>query len=98
MWLKEANAKCCEPFENLAKDLKCFLPDLYEELEYLHSLHKKSFVRNQRILSLAKAKAIKRTPRFVPICPCRLKKPVEVVHLEQRENTRTEQLAYPKVR
>uniref|UniRef100_A0A1I8P8Q6 Testicular haploid expressed gene protein-like n=1 Tax=Stomoxys calcitrans TaxID=35570 RepID=A0A1I8P8Q6_STOCA len=98
MWLKESSAGCCNIFQRLPEELQCFLPELYAELQRLQNLHRHSFVKNQRILNLAKTKNIKKTPRFVPICPCKFKKPIEVIHLDQKENTRTEQLAYPKAR
>ncbi|XP_075170361.1 uncharacterized protein LOC142242681 [Haematobia irritans] len=98
MWLKECSDECCEVFEKFPEELKCFLPDLYGELQHLNRLHKNSFIKNQRIMDLAKTKSIKRTPRFMPVCPCKFTKPIELIHLDQRENTRTEQLSYPKAR
>ncbi|XP_073815004.1 uncharacterized protein [Musca autumnalis] len=98
MWLKESSPQCCEIHEKLPNDIKCFLPDLCKELEYMQCLHRQSFINSPRIMSLARPKSFKRTPRFVPICACKLKKPVEMVHLDQRENTRTDQLSYPKAR
>uniref|UniRef100_A0A1A9W3T4 Testicular haploid expressed gene protein-like n=1 Tax=Glossina brevipalpis TaxID=37001 RepID=A0A1A9W3T4_9MUSC len=96
MWLKEAQAECCEIVEPLVSHAECFVPDVCEELSQLQCLHDQQFIRRRRIWELAKP--TRRVPRFTPLCPCKLKKPIEIVHLEKRGHTRTEQLAYPTVR
>lgn len=96
MWLKEAQAECCEISEPLPSHTECFVPEVCEELSQLQCLHDQQFIRRRRIWELAKP--TRRVPRFTPFCPCKLKKPIEIIHLDKREHTRTEQLAYPTVR
>lgn len=98
MWLKETKPECCYQHETLPTDIQCFTPDICEELNRLYYLHRQAFVKNKRILELAKSKPRKRIHRFHNKCPCFFKKPIEIIRLEQRERTRTQQLAYPRAR
>lgn len=98
MWLKETKPECCYQHEVLPSQTQCFAPDICDELNRLYTLHSRAFVKNRRIMKLAKSKPRKRIHRFLNKCPCFFKKPIEIIRLEQREQTRTQQLAYPRAR
>ncbi|XP_037814742.1 uncharacterized protein LOC119605605 [Lucilia sericata] len=98
MWLKETKPECCVEHEPLPADIQCLTPDICRELGRLYYKHCKTFVRNQRIIELAKSKSRKRVHRVINRCPCYLKKSIEIIRLDQRANTRTEQLAFPRAR
>ncbi|XP_065371965.1 uncharacterized protein Theg isoform X2 [Calliphora vicina] len=98
MCLKEIKPECCIEHEPLPADIECLTPDICQELGRLYYLHRQSFVKNRRIMELAKSKPINRVHRFVNRCPCYLKKSIEIIRLDQRANTRTEQLAFPRTR
>lgn len=98
MWLKETKPECCYQHEVLPSETQCFAPDICDELNRLYKLHSRAFVKNRRIMKLAKSKPRRRIHRFLNKCPCFFKKPIEIIRLEQREHTRTQQLAYPRAR
>uniref|UniRef100_A0A1A9UWZ7 Uncharacterized protein n=1 Tax=Glossina austeni TaxID=7395 RepID=A0A1A9UWZ7_GLOAU len=98
MWRKETKPKCCEEHEPLPKQVQCFWPEVCEELQKLKCRHVKRFVKRKRLMKLAiPLKSVNRD-RFVPTCPCKLEKSIEILRLDERKHTRTEQLAYPKAR
>lgn len=96
MWLKEASAECCNEFSNMSKNNDCYLKDICQEIEELMEKHKHAFVNRPRLMQMAIP--LRRKKLFQPICACPFKRSIELVHLDQRENTRTAQLAYPTVR
>lgn len=98
MLLKETQPECCIEYEPLPVNIKCLAPDICQELARLYCRHRQAFVKNRRIMKLAKSKPSKRIQRFTNRCPCFLKKHIEVIRLDQRAHTRTEQLAYPRAR
>ncbi|KAM7361907.1 uncharacterized protein ACRADG_012771 [Cochliomyia hominivorax] len=98
MWLKEIKPECCINHEPLPSDIDCFTPDICRELQRLYNLHRRAFSKSRRLMELAKPKPLKRMHRFVNRCPCFLKKHIEIIRLDQRRHTRTEQLAYPRAR
>uniref|UniRef100_A0A1A9W3T7 Testicular haploid expressed protein n=1 Tax=Glossina brevipalpis TaxID=37001 RepID=A0A1A9W3T7_9MUSC len=96
MWRKETKAECCEEHEPLSKQVKCFWPEVCDDLRKLRCRHVQRFIKRKRLMKLAIP--LKKLGRFVPTCPCKLKKSIEIVRLDERAHTRTEQLAYPKAR
>lgn len=96
MWLKEASAECCNEFSNMSKDTSCYLKDICQEIEDLMEKHKRAFVNRPRLMEMAVP--LRKKKLFKPTCACPFKRPIELVRLDKRENTRTDQLAYPTVR
>ncbi|XP_053945901.1 testicular haploid expressed gene protein-like [Anastrepha ludens] len=90
------SSKCCPKFDNLPKNMSCFLPDISKSWQRLMGRHKYIFTKRKRLLKIAQGtRPIRR--KFVPQCPCKYKKPIEFVR-ETPMRTRTEQLALPAVR
>uniref|UniRef100_A0A1B0A245 Testicular haploid expressed protein n=1 Tax=Glossina pallidipes TaxID=7398 RepID=A0A1B0A245_GLOPL len=98
MWRKETKPKCCEEHEPLPKQVQCFWPEVCNELQKLKCRHVKRFVKRKRLMKLAIPLKSMKVGRFVPTCPCKLEKSIEISRLDERKHTRTEQLAYPKAR
>lgn len=98
MWMEETKPECCIDKEPLPFNINCLGPEICNELKHLFARHRRAFVKNCRIMQLAEAKPLARRHRFFNQCPCFFKKNIEVIHLDQRRHTRTEQLAYPRAR
>lgn len=98
MWPQETKPECCIDPEPLPADTKCMTPDICNEMAYLYKRHRRTFIKNKRIMEMAEVKPTRSGQRFVAKCPCYFKKHIQIIHLEQRLQTRTEQLAFPKAR
>ncbi|TMW53457.1 hypothetical protein DOY81_001455 [Sarcophaga bullata] len=98
MWPQETKPECCIDPEPLPSNTKCMTQDICNELAYLYNRHRRTFIKNKRIMEMARVKRTRSVQRFVAKCPCYFKKHIQIIHLEQRQQTRTEQLAFPKAR
>ncbi|KAI9584490.1 uncharacterized protein LOC119634513 [Glossina fuscipes] len=98
MWRKETKPECCDEHESLPKRMHCFWPEVCKELQKLKCRHVQRFVKCKRLMKLAIPLKSMKVGRFVPTCPCKLEKSIEISRLDERKHTRTEQLAYPKAR
>lgn len=98
MWPKETKPECCIDPEPLPSNTKCMTQNICEEFSYLSNRHRRRFIKNNRIMKLAMINPRQRVTRFINKCPCNFKKNPQIIRVEQRSRTRTEQLALPKAR
>ncbi|XP_030381968.1 uncharacterized protein LOC115629612 [Scaptodrosophila lebanonensis] len=87
---------CCHVHDPIPYDAECFLKDISKETHMLFSRHNSMFEKRKRLMELALP--TRRMCQFVPKCPCRFQKTIEIVHADPPMYTRTEQLALPLVR
>ncbi|XP_030370979.1 uncharacterized protein LOC115621462 [Scaptodrosophila lebanonensis] len=87
---------CCHVHDRIPYDAECFLKDVSKELNMLYRRHSRMIEKRKRLMELALP--VRRWCRFVPRCPCRFEKSIEMVPADPPIHTRTEQLALPLIR
>ncbi|XP_030386495.1 uncharacterized protein LOC115633239 [Scaptodrosophila lebanonensis] len=87
---------CCPIHDRIPYDAGCFLKDISREVNELYNRHYSRFENSERLMELALP--VHRKCPYVPRCPCRFQKDIEMVQSDPPMYTRTEQLALPLVR